>query len=188
MIFGTFVLALATSFAAVVKADYYIEPDSVPLATREYWCTQALTSCPFLCEQTKPGTTKVNTCDPETLQYGCLCGDNKQPNVSEYSLTIPYFVCQEWGTQCVAKCSTNTCKAACREEHPCGALDPTPANLTSSTTTTASATASSTTNANQIYGSPNKSNDKGAASALALGSRYGLGVVLGSFFLGFALL
>jgi hypothetical protein len=128
------------------------------------------------------------SCLKETLQYGCLCGDNKQPNVSEYSLTIPYFVCQEWGTQCVAKCSTNTCKAACREEHPCGALDPTPANITSSTTTTASATASATTTANQIYGSPSNSKDKGAASALGLGSRYGLGVVLGSLFLGFALL
>ncbi len=69
------------------------------------------------------------------LSYGCLCGNNLQPNVSEYSLTLPYFVCTEWGTQCVNACgSDNTCASACRQDHPCGAQRP----KTNYTTTTSS--------------------------------------------------
>lgn len=140
----------------------------------------------------------------DTLTYGCICGNGKQPNVSEYSLTLPYYVCQEWGNQCVEKCDgSNSCASDCRQNHPCGAQNPSKGNKTKSTGTAsatgASATASKTDSADTIYtdvsstdsadSSDSSSSDKGgAAVALEAGSRWGLMVVMGSMFAGFALL
>jgi hypothetical protein len=55
-------MALAT--AVFVRADYYIDPNSVPLSTRQNWCARELSTCPLICEQTGPPETLVNTCDP----------------------------------------------------------------------------------------------------------------------------
>ena len=105
--FKSTVLAVAAALVASVNADYYIQPDSVSLATRQTWCKNEKSTCPIICQQTPPYTTLTNTCDPETLTYGCVCGNGLQPNVSEYSLTLPFFVCQEWGNQCVKGCGMN---------------------------------------------------------------------------------
>ncbi|KAI0126540.1 hypothetical protein BJ170DRAFT_410152 [Xylariales sp. AK1849] len=148
------ILAAATLLASTVRADYVIDPDTVPLSTREYWCTNEESTCPLICQQTEPGTTLVNTCDPTTLTYGCLCGNNMQPNISEYSLTLPYFTCTEWGNQCVTACGQdNTCSAACRDDHPCGAQNPTKVNVTSTASGSATATGSGATasGTNVIY-------------------------------------
>jgi hypothetical protein len=200
------ILAIAATLIATASSDYVIDPDSVSKSTREYWCSNEKVTCPLICQQTSDGTTKVNECDPDTLTYGCICGDGKQPNVSEYSLTLPYYVCQEWGNQCVEKCDgSNSCASDCRQKHPCGAQSPQKANKTKSTGTAsatgASATASGTDSADTIYtdvastnsadsdNSDSSSDDKGgAAMALEAGSRWGLVVVLGSMFAGFALL
>lgn len=143
--FKSTALAAVTLLAATARADYYIDPDSVSLSTRTAWCQQELTTCPIICEQVEPGTTITNTCDPKTLTYGCLCGNNLQPNVSEYSLTLPYFTCTEWGTQCVKACgSDSSCASSCREDHPCGAQNPQKTNATSTGTATATSTSTST--------------------------------------------
>jgi len=187
-------LAVAATFAAVAQADYYIDPNSVDLGLREYWCDNEKSTCPIICQQVKPGTTLVNTCDPEALTYGCLCGDNKQPNVSEYSLTLPYYVCQEWGVQCVANCNADTaCESACTQDHPCGAQNPGKAKNASETSGTASAAAPSKTSDTTIFGAPSSSGspdtDKtGAGAALHIGQGYGLAIVVGGLFAGFALL
>lgn len=193
-------LAVAATLVAVANSDYVIDPDSVDKSTRQSWCADEKDTCPIICQQVGDGTTKVNDCDPDTLTYGCICGDGKQPNISEYSLTLPYFVCQEWGNQCVKKCgNSNSCASDCRQNHPCGAQDPKKVNSTkTATATSASATASSTDSADTIYtdvsststdSSDSSNKDKGgAAIALEAGSRWGLAVVLGSMFAGFALL
>lgn len=131
----------------------------------------------------------------DTLTYGCVCGDGLQPNISEYSLTLPFFVCQEWGNQCVTGCGRDSaCASSCRQDHPCGALDPKRDNATSTTASgTGSATASST---NLIYtglggeGSASTSNPKGnvATPVLDFGRGYSLLVVGGCLFAGFALM
>lgn len=117
-----------------------------------------MSTCPIICQQVEPRTTEVNSCDPDTLTYGCLCGNGLQPNLTEYSLTIPYFTCTEWGTQCVAGCNGDSaCQSSCRQDHPCGARDPTLANKTASATgsatgsATQSATASSTDASETVY-------------------------------------
>lgn len=124
--------------------------------------------------------------------------------MSEYSLTIPYFTCQEWGNQCVDGCKGDAgCATSCREDNPCGAQDPERVNITSTSTSLAPGTsqtdASTTDDGTTIFtdtpgggsngGSSGSSsgNDEGAASLLTLGSAYGLTVVMGGMFLGFAL-
>ncbi|GAM85983.1 hypothetical protein ANO11243_039930 [Dothideomycetidae sp. 11243] len=92
-------------FAGFGSAQYVINPDSVPLSTR----------------------------------------DGITPNSSEYSQTLPYYVCTEWGTQCVAGCgSDSNCASECRVDHPCGAQDPTRVNTTTASTMSATASASAT--------------------------------------------
>jgi len=205
--FRSTVLAVAALYAGVATADYVITPSSVPLSLREFWCSNEKSTCPIICQQFEPGTTLVNNCDPVALTYGCLCGNNKQPNVSEYSLTLPYYVCQEWGNQCVKACNGDaSCGSACLQDHPCGAQHPTTKKKGSSTTGTASATApaSSTASDTTIFtGTPGGGSDgsdsdsdsdsagsgkKGAAAALEVGRAYGLAVVVGSMFVGFAML
>ncbi|OTB04475.1 hypothetical protein M426DRAFT_11622 [Hypoxylon sp. CI-4A] len=166
------VLATAIVLVSSVRADYVIDPDSVSLTNRNNWCQSEKSTCPLICQQSEPGSTLVNDCDPKTLTYGCVCGNNMQPNISEYSLTLPYFVCQEWGNQCVTKCGQdNACSSSCREDHPCGALNPTKTNATSSSSApSAIQSDADATDSNTIYtglagsddGSDSSTNGNGA--------------------------
>jgi hypothetical protein len=182
----TTILALAST--VMVAADYYIDPSSVDLGTRKSWCQTELSTCPIICQQVPPGGYLTNTCDPETLQYGCVCANGLQPNVSEYSLTLPYFVCTEWGVQCVKGCgSDNNCASSCTQGHPCGALNPTRVNTSTITTMPATSTAS----ANQVFtglaggSSSSKPNNNAAPPAMEFGGAYGLAMVAGSLLAGF---
>ncbi|CAK7224249.1 hypothetical protein SBRCBS47491_005484 [Sporothrix bragantina] len=194
------VLAVASALVSSVRADYYISPDSVSLSLRQYWCSSEISTCPIICAQTAPFTTLTNTCDPQTLTYGCVCGNGLQPNVSEYSLTLPYFVCEEWGNQCVAACGAdNSCSSDCRQNHPCGALDPKRVNTSSTASGAATATGSSTATASDtIYtglgtgsgssGSGSTTTTSGAGRSIELTrALMGAGLTLGGLAAGFAL-
>lgn len=125
-----------------------IDPSTIPLATRDQWCSQQETSCPLICLQLPNGTasTQSNTCDASTLQYSCVCSDGQSPNSTEYSQTIPYFICTAYNTQCQNSCNgQSTCQAACVQDHPCGASEPKRYNVTSTSTSgTATATGTAT--------------------------------------------
>ncbi|KFZ11483.1 hypothetical protein V501_04742 [Pseudogymnoascus sp. VKM F-4519 (FW-2642)] len=190
-VFG--VAALAVAVAA--QEQYYIAPSSVLLTTREVWCNDQTSTCPLLCTQYPGGsmTTAANDCDPETLTYNCTCGNGISPNMTEYSLTIPFHICIEWGQQCVAGCGgVNTCQAACTEDHPCGAQDPSRGNATATTTSGAPAATSSapvvhdgfgdgsTTDGSSTVAKPNA-----ARAALDLGRSYGLAIVFAGIFAAF---
>ncbi|KAK4462096.1 hypothetical protein QBC42DRAFT_268693 [Cladorrhinum samala] len=184
---------LALASAVVVSADYWVDPTSVPLSQRMAWCNDQRSSCPTICLQTSTGPPLVNTCDPVELNYGCLCSDNKQPNMTEFTLTLPYHVCTAWGTQCVAGCgSNNQCAASCREDHPCGAQSPIRVNATSSSTSTSAAPTSTATDGASFDGfADGSSNDNGKgknAGATTFGSASSVGVVAAGLFAGFALL
>ncbi|CAK7229472.1 hypothetical protein SCUCBS95973_007234 [Sporothrix curviconia] len=191
------VLAVAAALVSAVRADYYIQPDSVSLTLRQYWCSSEISTCPIICAQTAPFTTLTNTCDAETLTYGCVCGNGLQPNVSEYSLTLPYYVCEEWGNQCVTACgSDNSCSSDCRQNHPCGALDPQRVNTSSTASGAATATGSSTATASDtIYtglgtssGSSGSTKSSGASRSIELTRAFmGAGLTLGGLAAGFAL-
>lgn len=147
------------------------------------WCQQELASCPLICEQEPPGGTLENSCDADSLTYACVCGSGNKPNVSEYTLTLPYFTCIEWGNQCVAACgSDNQCAGSCRQDHPCGALNPKRVN----TTTTAGDAAKTSTAANQVFtGFASGNLDNGVAPPLGRGWGFGMLVVLGGLGAGF---
>lgn len=90
-----------------------------------------------ICLQTSAHSsiTRENDCVAKTLTYSCVCSNGITPNVSQYSLTLPYYICQEWGNQCVTACGQdNSCASACREDHPCGAQNPKTVNSTTTST------------------------------------------------------
>lgn len=113
-----------------------------------------------------------------------------QPNASEFSQTIPYFLCTDRNNLCVVNCEGDSaCQSSCRQDNPCGAQDPTRVTLTTSLST-ASATASS----DEIKGNSddkNEGDDGGSGAgrlALEIGQVYGVGVMVAGFVGGFALL
>ncbi|CAO2657071.1 Nn.00g058740.m01.CDS01 [Neocucurbitaria sp. VM-36] len=177
---------------------YTIDPNSVSDSDRQYWCDQNKAQCPLICLQ-QPGVTSMTTtdndCDPDTLTYSCVCENGVSPNITQYSQTLPFFICQEWGNQCVSNCNgVNTCANDCRANHPCGAQSPYLGNssLLSTMSSTAAPTGSAT---NKIpvtgFGGATATStpDTGAAPASFMPSA-GLSVaaVFSSIFLGFAVL
>lgn len=196
------------SFAAVsfllaiagLASAQSINPDSVDIATRRQWCQSQKSSCPLLCLQ-YPGnsaSTSANDCDPKTLVFNCVCAVNGlSPNASEYSQTIPYFTCTEWGNQCVTACGQNSaCASSCRADNPCGAQSPTLVNTSTITSTIATATDGSEASAtsavftgfgNTAETTAASADDEGAAAMVNLGQSYGLAVVVAGVLAGFAL-
>lgn len=161
--------------------------------------------------------TDANSCNSDNLSYACVCSNGLSPNVSEYSQTLPYYVCTEWGNQCVSGCGQdNTCSNNCRANHPCGAQNPTRVNTSTITTsmskTSSGLAAGATSNsAGVVYtglgGSDSAATTTGGSSssqtsaaaaganlqsgaqkALQVGQAYGMFVVAGAIFGGFALL
>ncbi|KFY45189.1 hypothetical protein V494_01089 [Pseudogymnoascus sp. VKM F-4513 (FW-928)] len=190
-VFG--VAALAVTVAA--QEQYHIDPESVLISTRDVWCNDQKSTCPLLCTQYPGGsmTTAANDCDPETLTYDCTCGNGLSPNMTEYSLTIPFHICREWGQQCIAGCGgVNTCQAACTEQHPCGALDPPRVN---STATTSGAPAATSTGpvVHDGFGTDSSAdgstvaNPNAARAAMDIGKSYGLSIVFAGIFAAFGL-
>lgn len=146
----TAIAALLLAASIKLGGSQTIDPASVDQKTRETWCSNQESTCPLLCLQI-PGARsrpQQNDCDPSNLAYTCICSNGQQPNSSEYSLTIPYHQCQEYGNQCVRACPSNdaACQTACRTNNPCGAQDPTRVNTTTTSTTVATATATSGAN------------------------------------------
>jgi hypothetical protein len=130
------------------------------------------------------------------LSYSCICDNGLSPNLTMYSQTIPYYICTEWGQQCVKNCNgVQTCQADCLQKHPCGAQSPIKGNATSASAiaTTALASATSKIPVTGFGGAAATgttfSDNKGAASAmLDLGASYSMAVVFAGVFLGFAVL
>ncbi|KAI9828659.1 MAG: hypothetical protein M1832_001762 [Thelocarpon impressellum] len=197
-------VALAVALVCLQSlAAAQIDPSKVPQATRENWCVSQKTSCPLLCAQF-PGessATTSNTCDAPTLSFSCVCSNGQQPNASEYSQTIPYFICTESNTQCVNNCpsSDSACQSACREKRPCGAQEPKRVNTSTISTMTATAKpGEATTSKGQVFtglGGAAATGTAGTGSkvnagtvAIDLGRGYGLAAVMGGIFAGFALL
>ena len=142
----------------------------------------------------------------KTLAFDCVCAVNGlSPNISEYSQTIPYFICTESNNNCVTACNgASSCQAACRENHPCGAQSPTRVNestVTISATSSNGGAAASTASDGAVYtgfggsaattaASSGKGNTGSSAAAVLLnvGQLYGLGVIAAGILAGFSIL
>lgn len=191
---------LAIAAPILAQEQYSIPPDSVDEGLRQTWCDTQEAQCPLICLQFDDVTDSepnVNECDSEALTYQCVCSNNVSPNVTEYSQTLPFFICQEWGNQCVKACGQdNTCSTKCREEHPCGAQSPKRVNETATSTSSKSSptqTGSSDDDETPATGfagqtaAPGDGGEGAASSMLNLGQSYGLAVVFAGVFAGFAL-
>ncbi|KAK9238474.1 hypothetical protein V1525DRAFT_341471 [Lipomyces kononenkoae] len=137
-------IALVTALvvASTARAQVYpmVNVSTIDPATRQQWCQSEVASCPLICLDEGYGYTS-NLCYPDNLYYTCVCANGLSPNLTQYSLTIPYFLCTEQVSLCASNCgSDNACVSACRQNKPCGATDPTRVNVT--TTSSASASAS----------------------------------------------
>lgn len=105
--------------------------------------------------------------------------------MTEYTLTLSYWVCTEWVRQCQTACGdhANNCIASCAQDHPCGATNPVRINATK-TTTSSSASATST----QIFNGPDGVADDSGAAPMAMLPRFGMGVVVAGLAVGFGML
>jgi len=207
-------LLLTSLLSALISlaASQSIDPNTVPLSTRDAWCTSQITACPLLCLQI-PGessaATESNTCDPTTLDYSCVCANGLSPNASQYSQTVPYFICTQYNTNCVNSCNgDSTCQSACTQDHPCGAQNPTRVNTSTISTMTATSTSgggasavSTAAGGSTVYSgfggatatstasSGNSGGTSGAAAMfLSLGHSYGVVAVAAGILAGFSLL
>ncbi|KAL2802609.1 hypothetical protein BJX63DRAFT_106164 [Aspergillus granulosus] len=182
-------LIAVASMAGLVQCQ--IDPADIDKATREQWCISQRSACPLLCLQI-PGASETptyNDCDADTLAYNCVCDNGQSPNASEYSQTIPYYLCTERNNQCVKACpQTDTnCQDQCRTANPCGAQNPTRTNATSTASISATNTLSPTTSSPAPFtGLPDE--DAAVRPLTDLTQVYGLTIVLGGFFAGFAIL
>jgi len=192
------VLLAVSSIVALVTTQS-IDPNTIDPALRASWCEDQQTSCPLICLQLPGanGNPESNTCDPGSLSYSCVCSNGVTPDTSNYTLTIPYFVCTENNQNCVGNCSgDSTCQAACTQDHPCGAQNPKRVNITSTTSTVgATGSATGSGSGNVVYtgfGSSATGTAKSVAAARAMafefGQLYGLGVVFAGLFAGFAII
>ncbi|CAK4030793.1 Hypothetical predicted protein [Lecanosticta acicola] len=211
--FTRFSIATAVLLTAVsAQVQYSIDPNSVDNSTRQYWCQEQQAECPLICLQSaaNSASTSSNDCDPSSLTYACVCSNGLSPNVSEYSQTLPYYICQEWGNQCVSNCGigNNDCSEQCRSQHPCGALNPTRQNTSTLTSTMAktstggagnNAAVTTDSNGQTIYsglggGSASGSGSNSGAStrfrgwALDAAQTFGMVGLVGAFIGGFAVL
>ncbi|KAF2222041.1 hypothetical protein BDZ85DRAFT_264794 [Elsinoe ampelina] len=171
----TSLLVAASAFVTSVTAQIQINPGTVPQAERNGWCDAQRNTCPVICQN---GTT-ANTCDPNTLQYNCLCVSGATPNISDYSQTLPFFICQTSIAQCVAATTDASVQARCRDVT-CGSR-----NASAETATTSSAAPSSTSVSSQTSSAASSPTGSaasasssapaatGAASALAAARDYG---------------
>jgi len=206
------------SMASAQSSGYQIDPNSVSSSLRTYWCNSQITQCPLICLQppSESATVNENSCDDDTLTFSCVCGDGLSPNVTQYTQTLPYFICSEWGNQCVTGCNgDNTCSSACRQDHPCGAQDPIRPNsstITSTMSSSSSRTASEagattdgsggtiysgfggasatgdSSSAEESSSSASQAADSGAGRVgMEFGQTFGILALAGAFFGGFAL-
>lgn len=125
----------------------------------------------------------------KNLTYGCVCTDGTSPNTTEYSLTLPYFICVEYVTQCVNACNgLSSCQSACQQDHPCGAQDPKKYNTTATATATG-ASATSTADGSTVYGGLNNGDNSNSSAAgppvFELARLYAMMTTLGLFGMGF---
>merc|ERR1711939_213796 len=78
------------------QGQYTIEPNSVPLATRQDWCRAQFNTCRGVCG----GQAFPNNCDAATLTYSCVCTNGNQPNISNYQQSLAAYECREWKGGC----------------------------------------------------------------------------------------
>ncbi|PPJ51662.1 hypothetical protein CBER1_08761 [Cercospora berteroae] len=182
---------LAVAFAAlsaVASAQNYstsgnlsITASEVPSTLRASWCRGQTIACPQICG----GRAETNTCDAEQLTYDCSCPDGEARNISDYTQTLPFFVCEQWRTNCVLNHPDDRDGQAACESVTCGAQNATEAEGGDSSSASTSATPTSTstdtaeTGASETTGTDSSATPSASDSAaMHLAQNYGTGILV----------
>ncbi|KAL1304872.1 hypothetical protein AAFC00_003795 [Neodothiora populina] len=152
----------ATSYST--SGPIAINPDTVDPALRATWCRAETESCRQICS-----TYSANTCDSNTLTYNCTCATGSTPNITDFQQTLPFFICQQWITDCVAGHPNDLDGITACHSVTCGDRNASSASSSSSSSSSASSTssaaASSSSGAAASATSAAASATSGAASA-----------------------
>lgn len=187
------ILLASVGLIGLSTAQVYppVNPDDIDINKRDQWCVDQQSTCPALCQDQEQVDAETNDCDAETLEFQCICENNVSPNMTEYSLTIPYHLCMQSITDCVENCGNGeaVCSNLCFTGKTCGASNPT---LQNSTTTSSAPTPSKTSNNDNDDEEDDENSfaddDEGLATTMATsGTALGLGImaaVAGMGFLG----
>ncbi|CAK7208927.1 hypothetical protein SBRCBS47491_000263 [Sporothrix bragantina] len=135
------VFVTLSALGLVSATNFTIDVSSVPLTTRSNWCSAQGNTCTTLCDN----SPTANSCDPNTLDYSCLCQNGSAPGLEYYLQSMPTFICEEAYSECNAQYAGNAaaqknCTTSIQDQ--CGTLNPD--NYTAAAATTTSATTSAT--------------------------------------------
>merc|ERR1711939_1153333 len=142
------------------QGQYTIEPNSVPLATRQDWCRAQFNTCLGVCG----GQAFPNNCDAATLTYSCVCTNGNQPNISNYQQSLAAYECRAWKDGCNER---NPTDAGAQQEclnTPCGS------KLVSEASSSSSSSMASMTATSSSSGSDSNSDSDSSASGTASSS------------------
>ncbi|KAK6538002.1 hypothetical protein TWF694_010895 [Orbilia ellipsospora] len=156
-------VTLATILSSVSAQTYYVpDPKDIDLLTKQTWCSDQVASCGLLCLDQNSGGGYTNSCDPDDLSWQCVCADGTVPNATQYTQTIPYFICIDEVQGCVNNCpqADATCSQGCVNGKVCGATDPKKVTTTSKSGSNHAATSTGAPAASGTSGSSNGGDDK----------------------------
>ncbi|KZF26861.1 hypothetical protein L228DRAFT_265216 [Xylona heveae TC161] len=159
-----FVASAAFAGFASALGNQTIDPNSVDLSTRNSWCLSENNNCPLLCGGS--GDVQTLSCDGNTLQYQCVCTNGSSPDVAAYTGTLPFFICQEYVSQCITNHPNDLDgQTACRKDNPCGTLDPTKVQAASPSSSSSSSVSASATSASSTSSTPSATSATATPSA-----------------------
>ncbi|KAM3414950.1 hypothetical protein BST61_g10090 [Cercospora zeina] len=172
--------ALASAQNYSTSGNLTITASEIPSSLRASWCRGQTIACPQICG----GRAETNECDSEQLTYDCSCPDGEPRNISDYTQTLPFFICEQWKTNCVLNHPDDRDGQAACESVTCGTKNATEAeggdsSSTASESPTSTASSTAETGASQTTGtesSATPSQSEGAAIHLA--QNYGTGILV----------
>lgn len=113
---------MAISASRVLSYNYNLAT-TVSAGERAQLCLNNSGKCDVLCSF----KIQQNTCNPETLQWKCICSNGKAPlTESKFQFPIESQQCNGEQLECVEVClknlegDRNTCSAKCKNELLCG--------------------------------------------------------------------
>lgn len=186
---STVLLVSGLSTLAAAQVYPVITADDIPEPTRVIWCEQQKASCRAICQDQAHVETQANDCWVEDLFTQCICIGGSTPNLTEYSETITFNLCQESIQKCRNNCGNNNdCVDLCARGKQCGAQNPRRVNITSSATTfTTSPTATGSSDGSNDPSTTNISDGQQTDDPfhnVASTSAYGAGVLAAAIAIG----
>eukprot|EP00834_Sanchytrium_tribonematis_P001297 NODE_30_length_37342_cov_0.449507.p24 type:complete len:166 gc:universal NODE_30_length_37342_cov_0.449507:37292-36795(-) len=123
----TFVIVFAQNVETVADWDVNYTK-SIDVSLKASWCGRQVYACKMVCYSSDTPEPITNSCDADTLNYKCICGDKIEPKLLMFTDTILYFECSEVKTRCSQNCggkaNEQACKSDCLNKYKCATTAP----------------------------------------------------------------